>query len=428
MMITMHKKISLAMLVLFFMNLPLYAGVMKKYEAKYHIIYSDLPQEDVYEAISRVNAMAEQYHNRTKGFGGKITRKLPFFLYANYDDYQTAIGGQLAGSVGVYTGKELRAAADSAKFSKEDVWHTVQHEGFHQFVDMVITNGRHDVMPIWLNEGMAEYFGEAKWTGDKLIPGVVDTGKLFKKGKNLYKRSGRMQRVQESIKDGKFKPFPRMVTMSHDAWNSQMDIANYDQAWSMVHFFVHAQDSAGNYKYRKKFQKYLESVVKGNDNAKSFCRYLGSPTKLEREYNEWWLSWDKNPSQDICDRILIETLVNFMSRADAVCKMKFQKADDFFSAAKKDKIKIDSSRFRNLWLPQSLLDEAVSQAELNNRDCTWDVKREKGKTVFIMIHKDGSEVQCLYKTRGASLPLVKTTFISADDTGKKSKNADDDDD
>jgi hypothetical protein len=35
-------------------------------------------------------------------------------------------------------------------------WHVVQHEGFHQFVAQVIRGD----MPIWANEGLAEYFGE----------------------------------------------------------------------------------------------------------------------------------------------------------------------------------------------------------------------------------------------------------------------------
>lgn len=405
----MQKRLCVLALTIFVSCLQLYAGAMKQYPAKYHVIYSDLPKEDVYEAISRVNAMAEQYYQRTKGFAGKITRKLPLYLYADYDEYQLAIGSRMAGSAGVYTGKELRAVADSSKFPKEAVWHTVQHEGFHQFVHMVITNGQQDTMPIWLNEGMAEYFGEAKWTGDKLIPGFVDTGVRFRKGNMIYTREGRMRRVQKALEEDKYKSFSRMITLSHNAWNSDLDINNYDQAWSMVHFFVHAQDSKGEYIYRKKFQKYLESVVKGNDNAKSFARYLGSPSHLEREYKEWWLSWKKNPSQDVCDRILIETLVNFMARADVVCKMKFDKADDFFKAAKKDKIQIDSDKFRTLWLPQGLLKDAIRQVE-QTQDCTWEIRHERNKPVLVMIHKDGSEVLCSYKTQGMSQPIIKTTF------------------
>ena len=45
-------------------------------------------------------------------------------------------------------------------------WHTVQHEGFHQFAHAVIGGD----IPTWLNEGLAEYFGEALFTGGRVRP------------------------------------------------------------------------------------------------------------------------------------------------------------------------------------------------------------------------------------------------------------------
>ena len=48
-------------------------------------------------------------------------------------------------------------------------WHTVQHEGFHQFAHVVIRGD----LPIWVNEGLAEYFGEAVFTGDGFVSGVI---------------------------------------------------------------------------------------------------------------------------------------------------------------------------------------------------------------------------------------------------------------
>ena len=59
---------------------------MKRIRAKYHIIHTDMPREMIYEAIARLNAMAEQYYYRTKGFGGQITRRFSFYMFSDNDD------------------------------------------------------------------------------------------------------------------------------------------------------------------------------------------------------------------------------------------------------------------------------------------------------------------------------------------------------
>ena len=44
------------------------ADGMKKYAARYHVIYTDLPKEQVYEAVAHITAIAEEYQRRTKKF------------------------------------------------------------------------------------------------------------------------------------------------------------------------------------------------------------------------------------------------------------------------------------------------------------------------------------------------------------------------
>lgn len=61
-----------------FTTLTFAQNKLNRYESKYYIIYSDLAAEVVEEAEHRITVMAEVYHQRTKGFAGQITRKLPF--------------------------------------------------------------------------------------------------------------------------------------------------------------------------------------------------------------------------------------------------------------------------------------------------------------------------------------------------------------
>ncbi|MFP4107400.1 MAG: hypothetical protein ACLFVU_15130, partial [Phycisphaerae bacterium] len=93
-------------------------------KTKYYVINSDLSDEAVLEAGVRMTIMAEEYHRRTKGFGGTIRKRLPFYLFSNKNDYYQA--GGIQGSAGVYDGKSLKAIAD--RRYGDYVWQIVQHE------------------------------------------------------------------------------------------------------------------------------------------------------------------------------------------------------------------------------------------------------------------------------------------------------------
>ena len=71
-----------------------------KYEIRYYVIHSDLDIDTVREAAARMNGMAEEYHRRTKGFAGKIRKKLAFYLFRTPAAY-LALGGP-EGSAGVF--------------------------------------------------------------------------------------------------------------------------------------------------------------------------------------------------------------------------------------------------------------------------------------------------------------------------------------
>ena len=126
---------------------------LPRYETKYYILYTDIPPQKAQEVALRMSKMAEEYHNRTRDFAGVISTKFPFYLYRRYDDYVAA--GGLKGTAGLFNGSALFAVAGERLDDR--TWHVIQHEGFHQFAAAVIGGER----PMWLNEGLAEYFGEA---------------------------------------------------------------------------------------------------------------------------------------------------------------------------------------------------------------------------------------------------------------------------
>jgi len=204
---------------------------LQRYETKYYILFTDVPREQAQEVAVRMTKMAEEYHDRTRDFSGVIRNKFPFYLYVHKEDYIAA--GGLAGSSGLFAGDSLYAVAGEQLSDR--TWHVVQHEGFHQFAAAVIGGDR----PMWINEGLADYFGEALFTGDGFISGVVP--------------DWRLKRVRDEITAGKFLPLERMMKLSGEEWNAHIVTVNYDHAWSLTHFLAHGDGG--------KYQKALASFM-----------------------------------------------------------------------------------------------------------------------------------------------------------------------
>ncbi len=376
---------------------------MIRIRAKYHIIYTDMPREMIYEAIARLNAMAEQYNQRTKGFGGKISRRLSFYMFSTYDGYLNSVGRQFRGSVGIYNPntKTLKAAADTSKFTEGQIWHTIQHEGWHQFANMVVCKNKHQ-LPVWLDESLAEYFGEAVWTGDRLVCGIIDVeGHQQKRGNKIYMVPRRLGRIQKNIEDKKFRSFADMIEMSHSRWNNDMNAQNYDQAWSMAHFFIHAKDG----KYRKAFQKYIEDMAGGKRKSLPAFRrrFKTNITTLQQEYNKWWTDLKGDPTAQLRNVIMLETLMAFLGRADMqgirnIREKNFETADEFFSAARDGKcdLNINNRKIRAMWLPRSLLKRALNRVK-KHPEWKWELETDrKGRPQLQLTTPDGTVYLCKY--------------------------------
>lgn len=339
---------------------------LKPYPGRYYVIYTDLDANAVREASARMSAMAEEYHRRTKDFAGAIHTRLAFYLFSRSEDYLDA--GALRGSAGMYHPgrKALMALAEHG--TNDELWHVVQHEGFHQFVHMVIRGE----IPVWINEGMAEYFGHGVWTGDGFVTGVVPPYRL--------------KRVQAHIRDEKLLPFLSMLLMSHQEWSDAVEDSdssdvddpnssrgpdstgkgkpkddkidrgriNYDQAWSMVHFLVHGHDG----KYRGAFSAMIRDISRGRDWKASFqVRFGRNVRTFERSYKDWWLAQPKEPTSDLYIKAVVQTLTSFLARAVSQGQ-KFQTPEEFFREARSGGLKSHPTQ----WLPPSLLNRTLLYA------------------------------------------------------------------
>jgi len=302
--------------------------------------------------------MAEVYAERTRGFSGVIRKKFPFILYKNVEDYQAA-GGPV-GSAGVFNGSKLMAVAGEKLTSK--TWHVVQHEGFHQFAHAVIGGD----IPVWVNEGLAEYFGEGLFTGDDMMTGIIP--------------EWRRARIVKTIEANRFKPIDQMMQLSLDEWNAQLDPVNYDQAWSMVHFLAHGDGG----KYQPAFINFMNAIGKGKSSTEAWRIAFGDSRGFEQRWKEWWLNLPENPTDDVYRRATLATLTSFLARAVAQ-KQDFQSMPDFTRASSENMLKSS----RDEALPRSILASAMR-----------DVKKrlDAGETFTIEPARDGKLPQIVIQS------------------------------
>ena len=363
---------------------------LKTYKTKYYIIHTDLDTDGVQEAVVRMTAMADEYRRRTRGFSGKLRKRLPFYLFRNSKDYY-AFGG-LKGSAGVFMGGALMAIAGEK--TSEQTWHIVQHEGFHQFAHATI--GRD--LPIWADEGMAEYFGQAIFTGDGFVVGVIPPRRLA--------------RLKKEIKENKIKSFSKMMTMTNRQWIKEMAPVNYDQAWSMIYFLIRAE----NGKYQKATTGFLKDISRGRPYLDAWTRNFGPKIKIfEKRWREYWLALPKNPTADLYDKAVAATLTSFFARAYSQ-RQKFKNADEFFQTARAGKLKAHKKD----WLPPSLLTNALDKAGKTGK---WSIKATKGRPPkLICIRDDGKQFVGAFLLKSGRVSKVNVEIVEKKETRETEKN------
>ncbi|HUT35764.1 MAG TPA: DUF1570 domain-containing protein [Planctomycetota bacterium] len=315
---------------------------LPKTATRFYDIYSKLDEATLREAGARLTAMAKDYHRRTSGFPRQVRSKLPIYLFDSMEAYLAA--GGLKGSHGVYLGEAVLGVCTPGRPAA--LWDLLQHECWHQFARQSV-GGR---WPPWLNEGLAEYYSEALWTGDEFVTGVISPFRLA--------------RVQAAICAKKLKPLLRFVDMDQKTWNADVATENYDQAWSLVHFLAHGP----NERYRDALVALIKAAAQSKPPLESFRGVFGRKANdLQGEWEQWCLSLKPDATRDRYLQAIVGTLTSFLARAHAQ-GLRFKSAADFLAAGRDGRLVKAAQASKALWLPASLLEANLKLAE---RLRTW---------------------------------------------------------
>ncbi len=251
---------------------------MTRFRSRHYQVITDLDRREADEVARHMDRVFEEYDRRFAAFPTRGAKSLPLYVFASQQGYLDHLksedldGSNTAGMFYVtHEGDGLAAFVGGQ--SRAALYDTLQHEGFHQFAWMRI--GRN--LPIWANEGLAEYFGAAYLVRNRFVLGQVD--------------EGRLTRVKQAIDEGVAIPFERLLSMSPQEWSARVRSGHagsnlqYDQSWSVVHFLIEGDRG----KYEGMFVKYLEGVGKGLQHRQAFGKAFGTT-----DHEEFEAAWKRH--------------------------------------------------------------------------------------------------------------------------------------
>jgi hypothetical protein len=198
--------------------------------------------------------------------------KLDILAVKTKEKYLEIVGKDGQGTQGVHIPAKLLLACWGPPEGFDITLDTLRHEGTHQFEAVYLG----PKCPVWLNEGLAEFFRQGQFRGGQLVIGQAPMVPIMN--------------LRRLIADGKFLPVADIVNMTHDEWNAAVAAKGakaaplYQEAWAMVHCL----EAADNGKYQAAFIQYMSMVSRGIAAGQAWERSFGAPPaafeKRLREY------------------------------------------------------------------------------------------------------------------------------------------------
>ncbi|MCX5655224.1 MAG: DUF1570 domain-containing protein [Planctomycetota bacterium] len=175
------------------------------------------------------------------------------------DKYMSLVGGEAEGTQGLYDPNKNLISAWGSIDAVDGILETLRHEGTHQFVHQFIGSK----CPLWLNEGLAEFFERAQFVGGQLQVGQAPSHLL--------------KELKAALTENRLRTVPDMLTITSEAWTAAVKTKSkeaglqYAEAWAMVHCL----QGVDNGKYRDAFIQYVWYLGRGRSSKDAWDLAFG---------------------------------------------------------------------------------------------------------------------------------------------------------
>ena len=145
---------------------------------------------------------------------------------------------------GAYYVPERQEIITYTRHDRRFIFRTLFHETWHQVFNRYVS-----ISPLWLNEGLAEYYSHISGQD-----GDYRSGQLSQRYLKLIKKN---------LVAGEYTPLEYLLQLDHRSFHNDRfgpeELGHYAQSWSLVYFFYHADKGA----YRPILQQYIASLQRG---------------------------------------------------------------------------------------------------------------------------------------------------------------------
>jgi len=198
---------------------------------------------------------------------GRITIRV-FPDQGSFDAYARAVSPRWVGYMGFATRDGL-AIVQRSRF--DATVGMLVHEVTHRMLAAVVSRP-----PVWLNEGLACYFGVIRVRFGRVRFGEVSSKKLVTFRRAL--RTNRFIKLKELIAMKRTQFYARPGS---GETMGQWESLTYAESWALVHFLRHT----GKKRYRGAFARYLDRLKAGENSVEAFRAVYGPDLKaVERDW------------------------------------------------------------------------------------------------------------------------------------------------
>ncbi|HUJ71559.1 MAG TPA: DUF1570 domain-containing protein [Verrucomicrobiae bacterium] len=220
-----------------------------------------------------MNAILNQYEKYFNNWSAKEGARV--VVFDNAADFRKYAGNitslthaGLAGYCHFKTDEAGNQFYELVTYQNQNLWRVLAHEGFHQFIGYEMGQQ----IPIWLNEGMAQYFETAYIIGQHFHVGDVSRNKL------LY--------AQALILSKKAPPLAQLVSWDRATFYANANVA-YPMSWALVYYLLNSNNDRFQ---QSEFHRYMQDLKYGQNDLKSFQRRFGSDIdRLQPDFEDYIL-------------------------------------------------------------------------------------------------------------------------------------------
>ncbi len=280
------------------------APELETFNSRFYEIHSDMPRRHVAAFAEHMDRVYREYSNRFRSFRTRDRREMPLYLFSDQEAYMRYLAQYripAVNSAGMFVSRGPAEGLHAWVGNRPEaaINRTLQHEGFHQFAFRHIG----PQLPIWANEGIAQYFDDGLMVNNRMVVGVVN--------------GSRLASVKNAIENETYIPFDEMLEMSNADWGRalQQDINRarimYHQAWSMVYFLVHGD----NGRYQRPFENYLVAISEGTNPQRAFedAFRTDDPRAFENRWRRVVTQLEPDPLHQTVERLeFIGTAIQFL--------------------------------------------------------------------------------------------------------------------